>query len=382
MSFEVRTHESVWDAVADDAGEAANLKLRSHLMDVLEAYIDREGITQGEASRRFGVPRSRVSELVNGRISKFSIDKLVNMAARVGFVTRITAEQEARPRSTRRARSAPGHFALIVAVDWSARSQPSPIRESPDSVWLAWKRRGCEPCRAYCRTRLEAVARLDSLLEETEGSALVTFDFPFGYPAGSGMLAKRGLYADIARRITDGDDNGNNRFEVAAALNAELNDGRPAPFWGCPPSRQWPTLTANGTSRADAPFPEYRVAERLAGRGIQSCWKLFGKGTVGSQMLLGLPVLHRLLQRSEAKVWPFETGWDRNVEGTVLAEIWPRLFPIDDHDHPIKDARQVLASVRWMAERGPAILARPASMSPDEEAKVMAGEGWILGLGG
>lgn len=99
-------------------------------------------------------------------------------------------------------------------------------------------------------------------------------------------------------------------------------------------------------------------------------------------MLLGLPVLHRVLQRSEAKVWPFETRWDRNVEGTVLAEIWPRLFPIDDHGHPIKDARQVLASVRWMAERGPAILARPASMSPDEEAKVMAGEGWILGLDG
>ena len=98
MSFEVRTHESVWDAVSEDAGEAANLKLRSHLMDILEAYIGREGITQGEASRRFGVPRSRVSELVNGRISKFTIDKLVTMAARVGFATRITVEREGRPR--------------------------------------------------------------------------------------------------------------------------------------------------------------------------------------------------------------------------------------------------------------------------------------------
>ena len=107
MSFEVRTHESVWDAVADDAGEAANLKLRSHLMDILDAYIDREGITQGEASRRFAVPRSRVSELVNGRISKFSIDKLVNMAARVGFVTRITVEREARRRPAPDAAGAP-----------------------------------------------------------------------------------------------------------------------------------------------------------------------------------------------------------------------------------------------------------------------------------
>ena len=97
MSPEIRTHESVWDAVAADAGEAANLKLRSQLMDVLEAYISRERITQEEASRRFGVPRSRVSELVNGRISKFTIDKLVNMAARVGFVTRISVGRDARP---------------------------------------------------------------------------------------------------------------------------------------------------------------------------------------------------------------------------------------------------------------------------------------------
>ncbi len=97
MRPEIRTFESVWDAVADDAEEAANLKLRSQLMDALEAYIGRESITQEEASRRFGVPRSRVSELVNGRISKFTIDKLVNMAARVGLTTRITVEQDARP---------------------------------------------------------------------------------------------------------------------------------------------------------------------------------------------------------------------------------------------------------------------------------------------
>lgn len=97
MSLDIRTYASVWDAVADDAGEAANLKLRSQLMDILDAYIDREAITQEEASRRFGVPRSRVSELVNGRISKFSIDKLVNMAARVGLVTRISVAQEVRP---------------------------------------------------------------------------------------------------------------------------------------------------------------------------------------------------------------------------------------------------------------------------------------------
>ena len=94
--MEIHTYRSVWDAIADGPEEATNLKLRSQLMDAIEAYIAREAITQEEAARRLGVPRSRVSELVNGRISKFTIDKLVNMAARVGLTTQIKIGQKRR----------------------------------------------------------------------------------------------------------------------------------------------------------------------------------------------------------------------------------------------------------------------------------------------
>ena len=82
--MEIHTYRSIWDAIADSPEEAANLKLRSQLMDAIKAYIDHENLTQEEAAKRLGVTRSRVSELVNGRISKFTIDKLVNMAARLG----------------------------------------------------------------------------------------------------------------------------------------------------------------------------------------------------------------------------------------------------------------------------------------------------------
>ncbi len=94
--MEIHTYRSVWDAVADSPEEAANLKLRSQVMDAIKAYIDHEGITQEEAARRLGVPRSRVSELVHDRISKFTLDKLVNMAARVGLTTRITIRRRRR----------------------------------------------------------------------------------------------------------------------------------------------------------------------------------------------------------------------------------------------------------------------------------------------
>ena len=91
--MKTHSYRSVWDAIADSPEEAANLRIRSHLMDAIKAYINHAGITQEEAARRLGIPRSRVSELVNDRISKFTIDKLVNMAARVGLTARITVRR-------------------------------------------------------------------------------------------------------------------------------------------------------------------------------------------------------------------------------------------------------------------------------------------------
>ena len=95
--MKIRSYRSVWDAIADSPEEAANLKLRAQLMDAIKAYLDHEGITQAEAAQRLGVPRSRVSELVNDRISKFTIDKLVDMAARVGLSTQMTVRGEQHP---------------------------------------------------------------------------------------------------------------------------------------------------------------------------------------------------------------------------------------------------------------------------------------------
>ena len=90
MLQEIHTYRSVWDAIADSPEEADNFKLRSQLMDAIKKYIDHEALSQEEAAKRLGVLQSRVSELVNGRISIFTIDELVNMAARIGLTTQIT----------------------------------------------------------------------------------------------------------------------------------------------------------------------------------------------------------------------------------------------------------------------------------------------------
>ena len=59
-------------------------------MNRLEAYIAEHELTQKEAAERMGVPQSRISLLVNGRISKFTIDYLLNMCTRVGIAVDVT----------------------------------------------------------------------------------------------------------------------------------------------------------------------------------------------------------------------------------------------------------------------------------------------------
>jgi predicted XRE-type DNA-binding protein len=75
---------NVWDAIADTPEEAANLTLRSELMDEIETIIKQNGWTQAEAAKRCGVTQPRINDLLRGRISRFSIDALVNIASALG----------------------------------------------------------------------------------------------------------------------------------------------------------------------------------------------------------------------------------------------------------------------------------------------------------
>ncbi len=77
-------YESVWDALADTPEEAANLKARADLMRQIEAIVKSEGWTQVEAARRCGVTQPRISDLLRGRVSQFSLDALVNIATALG----------------------------------------------------------------------------------------------------------------------------------------------------------------------------------------------------------------------------------------------------------------------------------------------------------
>ena len=74
----------MWDAIADTPQEAENLRLRSELMDKITALIAQNNWKQAEAASRYGVTQPRINELLRGRISRFSLDGLVNIAAALG----------------------------------------------------------------------------------------------------------------------------------------------------------------------------------------------------------------------------------------------------------------------------------------------------------
>jgi predicted XRE-type DNA-binding protein len=75
---------SVWDAIADSPQEAENLRLRADLMDQLCALIEANGWTQVDAAARCGISQPRMNDLLRDRISRFSLDALVNIAAALG----------------------------------------------------------------------------------------------------------------------------------------------------------------------------------------------------------------------------------------------------------------------------------------------------------
>lgn len=323
-------------------------------------------------------------------------------------------------------------FDVYLAVDWSARSAPSPRRPSPDSVWVA-------ECTAtagrtsthYLRTRHACGQWLRRRLRDHVAHGrrvLAGFDFPFGFPAGFAAALGRGcaaaarrphsgkphredpagwrlIWDELDELIEDAPDNGNNRFAVATALNLRCGPA-PGPLWGCPRARAGPYLAATSPGY---PYPvggldlrRLRWAE-LPVPGTQSAWKLMGIGSVGSQCLLGIPFVARLrsdpLLRDVSRVWPFETraaGSPPPGGASVLyAEIWPgivrrlsgaRELTAQRNAPPamIKDQAQVREVVRWLrsADESGALesmLDAPGRLPARVRRDVLGEEGWILG---
>lgn len=85
----------VWEALDRSPAERQNLRIRSHLMLAIEDVVKSRRLTQASAAKLFGVSQPRVSDLMRGRIDRFSLDALVEMLSRAGYEVRVSIRQAA-----------------------------------------------------------------------------------------------------------------------------------------------------------------------------------------------------------------------------------------------------------------------------------------------
>ena len=80
----IESYASVWDAIADTPEQAANLRTRSELMRQINAIVKDSGWTSTEAAQRCGLTVPRMLDLLDGRVSQFSLDALIDIATAIG----------------------------------------------------------------------------------------------------------------------------------------------------------------------------------------------------------------------------------------------------------------------------------------------------------
>lgn len=299
-----------------------------------------------------------------------------------------------------------------------------------------------ESCAVFERTRHEAIKHIAKFLAgeaRARKRVLVGFDFAFGYPAGfaqtieattrrepSARGMRQWLYDKMLpdKKLLDGEQPvvENNHFCVASCLNEavkvysnrigrtsskpeqlweEIMDG---PFWdgnnelrtvkkgdphdpyGQERGKDWPPFG----------FQRRRRTDELA--KSRPVWQLTGSGSVGSQVLLGLPWLQHLYNRllmdglnpKNCGIWPFDHGDFFAKEPTkpriVIAEIYPSLITKGIGDM-IPDRSQVVESARAFELLDTRSLLKDLfdldSILVPSATKdaVTSEEGWILGTG-
>jgi molybdopterin molybdotransferase len=264
-------------------------------------------------------------------------------------------------------------------VDWSGGNDRGPTPKK-DAIWVCVARDGVAEDPVYLRNRAVTEDWITKFLTSERAAGrrvLAGFDFAFGYPAGFGKTLTGNddpfaIWDWFEARVEDHADS-NNRFDVAGQINAMFPGV--GPFWGNGLKRDVPDLPRKGLDRTGHGMTEKRMAEQHA-KGAFPVWQLSGAGAVGSQVIMGLPVLARLRQHfgTDLRVWPFEP-LDQPI---AIVEIWPSLIAkavaATQPTGRIKDAHQV------------ALLAQTLSgLAPDALLSLLdvpnTTEGSILGLG-
>jgi len=299
-------------------------------------------------------------------------------------------------------------FDAYLMVDWSAAAKPV---TGPNSIWIGILAKDARLKLQFRAVNPDTRLKARSFIEDMVGKltargdrVLLGFDFSFGYPAGTAAALGldtgsrppwKAIHDHLSGKVREKPDNSNARFAIAAGMNYAISKG-PFPFWGAPARDQVSTLGGKKPDfPEDGPVAEYRLAERHlreAGLGQpKSGWQLAYTGSVGSQIILGIPHVAALRESlPNARIWPFETGLAEQDEDTlegvdvVICEIYPALAGAKAGPGQVPDAVHVEAIARHYADldgknRLGAAFAGGASLESTQIVMIEREEGWILG---
>jgi len=94
-------YDNIFEAITDSTEEAADMQFRADLILVLRDYFREQAATQAQIGQVLRIPQPRVSELMTGKVHKFSADKLIGFLANVGIQLKPSTVPSARGRPLR-----------------------------------------------------------------------------------------------------------------------------------------------------------------------------------------------------------------------------------------------------------------------------------------
>jgi len=87
--MKTQTFKSVWDALEDTNQAATSMKIRSEMMIALRGHIEKWNVTQAVAAKRLGITQPRLNDLMSGRVDRFSLNALFDLAGRAGLQVQV-----------------------------------------------------------------------------------------------------------------------------------------------------------------------------------------------------------------------------------------------------------------------------------------------------
>lgn len=110
------TKGDVFDDLGFSPEEALEVKIKADIWRALMRYIEQRGLSQADLVKKLKAHQPDVSNLLKGKISKFSITKLIQFADRLNLETHVkVAPSRSHHRATKSAAARPTKSESIPA---------------------------------------------------------------------------------------------------------------------------------------------------------------------------------------------------------------------------------------------------------------------------